>query len=696
MFFLPAQSAAARGRSGGMGGGMGRGRYISIFIFLLLVLNLFIYNNNVNADVRSYDLTSATVFLNTSYRLVVSNWNARAIIKPASWIIPQEIGSWCYVDKDICFIYTIRNLFYIIAASKTIQRQITTVYSVNLNTILPSAHTIPTGSDTITASYILTTPFRDGNNRTIYALIVLSARLELTGATSHPAYSYTEIRVRDMIFRFIPFVFTDTSISFITSMIATYQDTRTLTTYALVYSDGRGASILFFSLIDAAVNEYSDFVIKYVLISSNYDYRLYGQCPYNLGSACNSVSFVFSAAVISQINSSSVFITVNPGPAMSYPNPGGYRFNGVLPISFLLTDKLQAGIILMTPQGFIYAVVYNDISSGYQLNVFGPWPYKSLDASKLQFYTAQQNLCLFNRLMHQYTINSPPQFYLSYSETRPNSGAGVPGKLVAVFLVPQMDYISPYSLDYYATGIDAQAYQNSGSVDDGLFSSPLLTRYYIYKIGDNSRKLCKAQYYDYFREFGYDWLYAPAQDIYAPQLVLMVWNSDRTSNDAYLYNFKMSNYNPSTLINVLGWGSDYIVVDDNGAIVLLTMQPVQQAQRTDTPAVIQPPGGGGGIPTLTVTAPPAPGAPPGGGALPGGPGWVYDPSFWNIMIFFAILLLPLMFLADRLGMPGALIGAGLGLALGIYIGVVPFWLIILIVLGMLIFLVFARGGGGKE
>ena len=81
--------------------------------------------------------------------------------------------------------------------------------------------------------------------------------------------------------------------------------------------------------------------------------------------------------------------------------------------------------------------------------------------------------------------------------------------------------------------------------------------------------------------------------------------------------------------------------------------------------------------------------------MPGGPGWVYDPSFWNIMIFFAIMLLPLLLLADRLGMPGALIGAGMGLALGIYIGVVPFWLIILIALGMLIFLVFGRGGREK-
>jgi hypothetical protein len=687
-----------------MGGAMRR--VVSLFIFLLLALDLFITHiDRVEADVRSYDLTNAVVLLNTTYSQVVSLPGQRllGVVKPASWIIPQDLAQWCYVDKDICFIYTIRNLFYIIAVSKTLPRNISVVYSLNLNTILPSAHAIPTSGNSITASYIVATPFRDESNRTIYALIVLSVTATLAGSGYIPGYySTASTSVSNVIFRFIPFVFSDNSIRFITSMVATYQDTRSITVYTLTHTDGRGASILFFSLVSAAVNEYSDFVVKYVLISSDYDTRMNENCPVIYGSDqiyCQSVSFIFNAAVISQINASSAFIVVNPGPAMSGPNPGGYRFNGVLPVSFLLTDRLQAGFILMSPKGFTYAVIYNDITSGYQLYVFGPWPYRSL--SNLQFYTPNQDLCLYNRLMFQYTINSPPQFYLSYSERRPNSATGDPGMLTAIFLVPEMQY-SHYAIDYYATQINAQAYNIYGSVSDSPFSDPSISRYYIYRIGNDSRKLCKAQYYDYFREFGYDWLYAPGQDIYAPQLILMVWNSDRSSNNAYLYNFKMpaSQFtpNPQGLINVVAWGPDYIVVDNNGAIVLLTMQPVQQVQRTDTPAQIQPPGSGGNIPTLTVTAPPAPGAPPGSGSgpVPGGPGWVYDPNFWNILIFFAIMLLPLLLLADRLGMPGALIGSGLGLALGVYIGVVPFWLIIILALGMLIFLVFGRGGGGKE
>jgi hypothetical protein len=657
-------------------------------------------HQEVDADVRSYDLTNAITLLNTNYAEVVwlPGYSVAGVVKPASWIIPESAAPWCYIDKDVCFIYTIRNLFYIIAVSKMTPRSILIVYSVDLNTMLPSAASIPTTGNSITASYIVATPFRDVNNRSIYALIVLSATASFNdGASSSSGYAESTTRFSNIIFRFIPFVFTGNSISFISSMVAVAQDTRYLY-LKTVTASGKGVSAAFFVLLQASVNEYGDFVIKYLLIGSNYDYRLYGTCPTPDTAYCHTVSFLFNAVIISQINASSVFLVINPGPAVSSPNPGSWRFIGVLPVNFVFTDKLQAGIIFMVPQGFLYAVVYNDITSGYQLYVFGPWPYRSL--SNLQFYTADQNLCLYNRLMFQYTINSPPQFYLSYSERRPNSATNEPGMLAATFLAPETHYVSPHAIDYYATQIDARAYQTHGSVTDSPFSDPSLTRYYIYTIGNNSRKLCKAQYYDYFREIGYDWLYAPGQDIYAPQLILMVWNSDRTSNNAYLYNFKMPSSqftpNPNGLINVVAWGSDYIVVDNNGAIVLLTMQPVSQQPRTDTPAVIQPPGSGGGIPTLTVTAPPAPGAPPGGGGgggpMPGGPGWVYDPSFWNILIFFAIMLLPLLLLADRLGMPGALIGAGLGLALGIYIGVVPFWLIIIIALGMLIFLMFSRGG----
>jgi hypothetical protein len=651
--------------------------------------------DRVESEVRSYDLTNAVVLLNTSYAEVVAlpGYNVFGIVKPASWIIPQDLAPWCYVDKDICFIYTIRNLFYIIAVSKTSPRNITVVYSANLNTMLPSAASIPTSSS-ITASYILMTPFKDQYNRSIYALVVLSTTASLYyAASSSWGYAVSNTELSNVIFRFIPFVFTDSSIFFISSMIATAQSTDL---YVRTTVANGGVSAVFFALLTANVNEYRDFVVKYLLIGSNYDYRLHGTCPSTSeagGAYCHTVSFLFNAVVISQINASSVFITVNPGPAMSGPNPGSFRFNGVLPISFLLTDKLQAGIILAVPNGFLYAVVYNDITSGYQLYVFGPWQYRSL--ANLQFYTYNNDLCLYSRLMFQSTINSPPQFYLSYSERRPNSATNDPGMLTATFLTPETHYISPFAIDYYATQVDARAYDIYGSVSDSPFSDPSLTRYYQYIIGNNTRKLCKAQYYDYFREIGYDWLYAPGQDIYPPQLILMVWNSDRTSNDAYLYNFKMTSFtpNPQGLINVVAWGADYIVIDNNGAVVLLTMQPVQQVYRTDTPAQIQPPGSGGGVPTLTVTAPPAPGGGPGGGGgpLPGGPGWVYDPSFWNIMIFFAIMLLPLLLLADRLGMPGALIGTGMGLALGVFIGVVPFWLIILVALGMLILLVFGRG-----
>ena len=162
-------------------------------------------------------------------------------------------------------------------------------------------------------------------------MIVLSAVSQLGVSGSLPGYySTARTNVYNVIFRFIPFTFTDTSIRFITSMIATYQDTRSINVYTMLTVDGKGSSILFFSLISAAVNEYSDFVLKYVLISANYDSRLYENCPAIYSSDqiyCQSVSFMFNAVVVSQINASSAFIIINPGPAMSGPNPGNFRLS---------------------------------------------------------------------------------------------------------------------------------------------------------------------------------------------------------------------------------------------------------------------------------------------------------------------------------------------------------------------------------
>jgi len=304
--------------------GDGMRKYLSFFIFLLIALNLFlmyIHMDRVDADVRTYDLTNAITLLNTTYSEVVSLPGQRlfGVVKPASWIIPSELAPWCYVDKDICFVYTIRNRFYIFAVSKAYPRQISTVYSLDLNTLLPSGYAI---SDTIVSSYIITTPFRDENNRTIYALVILGATV--TGAMNRfaPTYSGGAGYVRDLTFRFIPFVF-DNSIRFITSMIAAYKDTRSVVYYTIVTNDGRGGSVVFLSLISAAVNEYGDLVIKYVAMTAGYDPRLGGSCPD--ATYCQSVSFIFDAAIVSQINSSSVFITVNPRPRdVNLLTRGGY------------------------------------------------------------------------------------------------------------------------------------------------------------------------------------------------------------------------------------------------------------------------------------------------------------------------------------------------------------------------------------
>ena len=121
-------------------------------------------------------------------------------------------------------------------------------------------------------------------------------------------------------------------------MIAFVQDTRTLYLHNYVsYNNQLGAAVVFFTLLSSFMNEYNNFVIKYGLIASNYDYRLF-DCPVDSQTYrgyCRSVSFVFNAVVISQVNSSSVFLALNPGPMMSGPNPGGDRYVGILPVRMI-------------------------------------------------------------------------------------------------------------------------------------------------------------------------------------------------------------------------------------------------------------------------------------------------------------------------------------------------------------------------